>query len=114
MCNECNVLPPQTSGSRVNIFSLQAFSRQSEDLITDLNLTAAVAKNLILPHIKLHTAFNNDDFLLVCDILGISHAQCVSGVRVPEMRLVTGHYRLMMRPPVTVKLTQSPSRSSER
>ena len=93
----------------MNIFSLQAFSRQSEDWITDLNLTAAVAKNLILPHIKLHTAFNNDDFLLVCDIPGISHAQCVSGVRVPEMRLVTDDAA-----PVTVKLTQSPSRSSER
>ena len=54
-----NAACPHSTDSRVNIFSLQAFSRQSEDWITDLNLTAAVAKNLILPHEKLHTALNN-------------------------------------------------------
>ena len=65
-----NAACSHSTDSRVNIFSLQAFSRQSEDWITDLNLTAAVAKNLILPHVKLHTALNNNaDFLLVCDIL---------------------------------------------
>ena len=63
-----HVCSAQTSGSRVNILSLQAFSRHSEHWIT-----AAVAKNLILPLlcVKLHTALLFSlDILLTAPVSG--------------------------------------------
>ena len=64
-----HVCRAHTSGSRVNILSLQAFSRHSEHWIT----AAAVAKNLILPLlcVKLHTALIFSlDILLTAPVSG--------------------------------------------